>query len=240
LVRNLTIFPSLCDTWWKWAAIGVPLNLLDKRQPQGDIDLLIAMTVPIVKNNEVDLSHVIYRSFEVKTSKVKETGEIRSLKNTDKKFDKVIGQLNKLKIFGAEQIFLLEVYIAEAGFSSTSFDIPEQLVNVVKNRYKKIEGNIYGYVVTFLEQIIGFDEENTGKAHIPMNIHPPTTLSIKDPFFNLVSYLNSYFEKNNQNLEGTGKFVTVMTYCDKCKKIIIPDSYINPSCIICGKDLING
>ncbi len=239
IIRSFVAFSALCNDWWKWTAVGIPLDLIDKDQPQGDIDLLIAMPVPSPKDEAAE-NEIIYRAFEVKTSKVTRDGNVRSLKDNEVKFQKVIKQLDKLREFGAEQIFLLEVYIAQSGYSSASFRFPVEIQKAITARFQKIRGGAYGYVATFIEQITGFDEENTGVAHIPINIHPAAINASKKPFNDLVSNLNEFFESQIQNSIGPRRLITVITYCDKCRHLLIPESDLDPRCPACGKDLING
>lgn len=124
-------------------AVGIPLNLLDPSL-QGDIDLLVAM-LPTPQRGSRGFPPPIYRCFELKTAKVTRNGDVKSLKTA--KFHKTIGQLEKLCGIGAQQVFLLETFIVEAGYSDAGLArMPLPVREAVSEKYAQMTGADYGYV----------------------------------------------------------------------------------------------
>ena len=138
-----SVFSAHGTGFWSWRAVGIPLDLVD-RSVEGDIDLMFAVRPP--PTPEGHLRPLIYRCFELKTSKVTRAGEVRSLK--DHKFRKTVKQLEKLLDFGAPQVFLLEAFIVEAGFYSTyGAGMPTSVRNSIASKLAQIEepGVRYGH-----------------------------------------------------------------------------------------------
>jgi hypothetical protein len=105
-------FQGLTQDSWFWRAVNIPLDLVDKSL-QGDIDLFSATRRHEQDDNGQHKFSRLYRSFELKTSKVSRDGAVKSLKRN--KMYKVQGQLEKLCKIGSPQVFLLDVFIVEAG-----------------------------------------------------------------------------------------------------------------------------
>lgn len=230
ILRTFPVMTALCNDTWKWFAVNVPLNLLEKNQPQGDIDILVAMPLgPPPRKGEWP---IIYRAFEVKTSKIDASGSVKSLK--ERKFHKIKKQLEKLRTFGAEQIFLAEIYIAQAGYSSKQEIMPQKVSEAAMFKFKEILGAEYGYVMFFIEQMTGFDEEKTGISRPPINLHPATKLTMKQPFEDLIKHIDAFW--NSQ--ERSANQWPIIAYCSNCKKLTLPNAHINPECNTCGKSLI--
>lgn len=99
---NTLLFSGLTNDYWRWRAVGIPLDLSDKSL-EGDIDLMFAMRHRSQDRDGPARFANIYRGFELKTAKVKKSGEVKSLK--DGRFKKTIAQLQKLCDFGLPQFF---------------------------------------------------------------------------------------------------------------------------------------
>ena len=68
----------------------------------------------------------LYRCCEVKTSKISNSGEIKSLKSIEK-FKKIKAQLEKLKDIGANQIFLIWTFVLEYGYNRINKNLPKEI-----------------------------------------------------------------------------------------------------------------
>jgi hypothetical protein len=215
---------------WKWRAIGIPLNLIDKSL-EGDIDILIALRERTVKDGVGNFSP-LYRCFELKTAKVKRTGQVTSLK--DHQFHKTMGQLEKLCWIGCEQVFLLEAFIIEAGFSSEPIEgLPPRVREAISKKYDRIMRAEYGYVATAVEQLPGFDEEATGKAWPTTIIKPAPKREIGKAFRDIVDLIEAHVAAAG----GPGYGITV-TFCESCKKLTAVDRRGLYVCSNCQEPLL--
>jgi hypothetical protein len=157
---NLLLYSGLTNSSWSWRAVGIPLDLIDK-SIEGDIDLLFAMRHQSTVGDGRSRFENIYRGFELKTAKVKRSGEVKSLK--DGQFRKTIAQLQKLCDFGLPQVFLLETFIVEAGYSPASKGrMPIEVGNSIANKRAQIENTEFGYAALAIEQKPGYSEADTG------------------------------------------------------------------------------
>ena len=159
IMSSMRHFSPLSNQGWRWKAVGIPLNLLDSTL-QGDIDLLFALLIPPrTENGRRVLPPPIYRCFELKTPKVNRDGDVQSLKTA--KFHKTMGQLEKLCDIGAQQVFLLEAFIVEAGYSDAmpTREMPMLVREAVAEKYEQIMRADYGYVAMAIEQVRGYAEE---------------------------------------------------------------------------------
>lgn len=235
LTRSPPHLSGLASDWWSWVAIGIPLNLIDKSQPQGDIDLLIARPDPeCLRKGETGSVPQQYRVFELKVGTINQSGEARSMKIN--KFERTLAQLKKLANFGAEQIFLLEAYIVQAGFSQRGVaSLPPDLVNAISDRSSRLLGKRFGYVLQLIEQVDGYDEEKTGIAHPPINILPAPRVIAETPFASLAQHIDEYLKGCNARNKQT---VRVVGYCLSCRSLTTPQSYEMPQCHLCRRDLI--
>jgi hypothetical protein len=193
--------------------VGIPLNLLD-RSLEGDFDLLVAMQPPPkMDQGRCVFPSPIYRSFELKTAKITRTGDVTSLKLG--KFHKTIGQLQKLCDIGAQQVFLLEAFIIEAGYSTHGIlAMPQRVREAVADKYEQITRAEYGYVAMAIEQIPDFAEEATGIVWPTVTLKSATTKEPSGPFLDIIKTVEDYIEKSAVN-----RARDVVTYCYNCRKL---------------------
>jgi hypothetical protein len=221
------LLSALTNGSWYWRAVGIPLDLIDK-SVRGDIDLMFAMRpAPKAQDGRMVFGPYIYRCFELKTSKVKKSGEVKSLK--EGKFKKTIGQLQKLRDFGAPQVFLLEAFIVEAGFSpASSGTMPVEVRNSIANKLAQIQGRDFGYATLPIEQIPGYSEAGTGILWPTETVQPANTNPLRPPFSRLVSLVEDFAKKAHAtNLRS------VVTYCYRCQSLTAVDRsgpYVCASC----------
>jgi hypothetical protein len=160
------------------------------------------------------------------------TGEVKSLK--DGSFHKTIGQLEKLCRIGCEQVFLLEAFIIEAGFSSEPIEgLPPRVRESISRKYDSIVNADFGYMAIALEQIPGFDEEATGKAWPPAMIKPAPRRSASKEFMALVDLID-----NKVKASGGSGYGTTVTYCYHCKSLTVIDRRGPYVCADCQKPLV--
>lgn len=229
---------SLCNDTFKWIAVNIPLTQVVKHKnfdEQGDIDILIAMLTPKYENNKMIGFDTIYRSFEVKTTIISIENTAKSIKKASK-FKSILGQINKLKKFGAEQIFLLEIFITQAGYSYSSHKkLPEEITKEILEKIKLIP-SYCGYVFTQIEQIPGYDEEKTEVVHVVRNLKTAETLMINNGFQDLVKEIEKFNENNNsQDIEINDY---IIAFCEKCKELIKVKRMGPYICKKCNKLLI--
>lgn len=213
IMSSMRYFSPLASGTWRWKAIGIPLNLLD-RSLQGDIDVLIAMLpAPIMQNGKHAFPPPVYRCFELKTAKITRSGDVKSLKTG--KFHKVIGQLEKLCNLGSQQVFLLETFIVEAGYSNKGlFGMPPLVREAVSNKYNQIMQADYGYVAMAIEQLPGFDVNATGVAWPTQTIKSAKTRDPTGPILDIIHTVDAYV-----NASAANRAVDVITYCYACQKL---------------------
>lgn len=154
-----------------------------------------------------------YRCFELKTSKVTRSGEVKSLKTG--KFHKTRGQLEKLCDIGAQQVFLLEAFIVEAGYTvSGSRRMPAAVRDAISVKYEQIMRADYGYATMGIEQIPGFSEHDTGVLWPTETIKGAKTKAANGPFLDIVKTIEVYIAAARPNRGDT-----VVTYCYNCRKL---------------------
>jgi hypothetical protein len=144
-------FQGLTLDSWFWRAVNIPLDLVDESL-QGDIDLLFATRRHELGSEGEHTFSRLYQSFELKTSKVTRDGDVKSLKRN--KMHKVQGQLAKLCRIGSPQVFLLDVFIVEAGYSNFNNEgMPPAAKQAVAFKHEFISRSEVGYGVFAIEQI---------------------------------------------------------------------------------------
>lgn len=222
-------YSALTNGSWAWRAVGIPLDLTDPSF-EGDIDLMFAVRrAPI---SGAQRRPLLYRCFELKTSKVKRSGEVKSLK--DNKFRKTIKQLDKLLNFGASQVFLLEAFIVEAGFSSTSqTSMPTAVRNSVANKLAQIKGLPCGFATLPLEQIPGYAEIPTAILWSAETIQRAEIRPARAPFSKLVAKVEEYARS-----AGAHPFRSVVSYCYRCRELTIVSARGPYVCSSCKMSLI--
>ncbi len=222
-------YSPLANGYWAWRAVGIPLDLTDPSF-EGDIDLMFAVRLPPVPG--AHRRPLLYRCFELKTSKVKKSGEVKSLK--DHKFRKTIKQLEKLINFGVPQVFLLEAFIVEAGFSFTSrTSMPTAVRNSVANKLAKIRGLPCGLATLPLEQIPGYAEIPTAILWPAETIQRAEIRPVRPPFSKLIARVEEYARK-----AGAHPFKSVISYCYRCRELTLVSARGPYLCSACSGALI--
>jgi hypothetical protein len=213
IMSSITHFGALANDTWRWRAVGIPLNLLD-RSLQGDIDLLVAMLLPPeAGEGRRGFPPPVYRCFELKTAKVTRDGDVKSLKTNQ--FHKTMGQLEKLCDIGAQQVFLLETFIVEAGYSSHGQALmPPRVREAVASKYGHIMRADYGYVAMAIEQIPGFAEAATAVFWPTVTVKKAETRQPSRPFLDIINMIEAYVDTS-----GASRFSDVITYCTACQKL---------------------
>jgi hypothetical protein len=206
----MPLFSPLTSQSWRWRAVGIPLDLVDK-SIAGDIDLMFA--VPPWPNTSGQRAETTYRCYELKTSKVKLTGEVKSLK--EGKFRKTIGQLEKLMEFGAPQVFLLEAYILEAGYSRTvAGKMPIEVRNSISRKLERLNCLDCGYVALPIEQIPGYDENATGLVWPAEFVKRAKSRPMRGSFLKLIGAIEECVRSST-----ISKYRLVVTYCFSCRHL---------------------
>ena len=223
--------PLTSGCMWLWRAVGLPLHLID-RSLEGDIDLMFALRGgPKQRDGQFIFPEATYRCFELKTSKVTRTGEVKSLK--EGKFHKTRAQLEKLCAIGAPQVFLLEAFIVEAGFTVSDFNMPNAVRNCSGRKYNQIMRADYGYVALAIEQIRGFSEADTGLLWPVETIKVAKSTPLMAPFSNFVSMIEAY-----ATTAGARGYGQVVTYCHQCESLTWTHHKEPYVCRGCGAPLI--
>lgn len=228
---NGMLFTGLTNDSFYWRAVGIPLDLLTK-SVEGDIDLMFAMNRRTQGSDGRSRFEHVYRGFELKTAKVKKTGEVKSLK--ENQFRKTIAQLQKLCDFGLPQSFLLETFIVEAGYSPTRGRMPTEVRNSVAYKRRQIENRDFGYAALAIEQISGYSETDSGRLWPIATIKEAKTNPLRPPFSRLVSVIEKFAEAN----AAIGGH-TVVTYCNRCRSLIAVDARGPYVCTRCRAPLIH-
>lgn len=226
---SLPRYSPLTNGSWSWRAVGIPLDLVD-RSVEGDIDLMFAVRPALAPGGHCH--PLIYRCFELKTSKVTRSGEVKSLK--EHKFRKTVKQLDKLLNFGAPQVFLLEAFIVEAGFSSTSrTTMPTAVRNSIANKLAQIKGCAFGFATLPLEQIPGYAEIPTAILWPTETIQRAEIRPARPPFSKLVARVDEYARS-----AGAHPFRSVISYCYPCRELTLVAGRGPYTCSTCKAPLI--
>jgi hypothetical protein len=210
---------------WSWRAVGLPLQVADPTL-QGDIDFMFALLSP--------KREVSYRCFEVKTAKVKRSGEVKSLKGS--KFYKTVAQLEKLCSFGAPVTVLLEAFIVETGYTGSRFVMPAAVRESISAKYDQITRADFGYAALAIEQIRGFSEDATGLLWPAETIKGAKVRPSGTKFLDLVSQVEAYLQKA-RTTDYNG-YRSVVTYCYRCKSLTWADCRGPYVCRECGAALL--
>ena len=175
-----------------------------------------------------------YRGFEVKTLLLIVMG-ILNQRSVVLKHQKIKGQLDKLKQFGCEQIFLLELFVLERGYSSRNNFPSDEINKEILEKAKYLQKLGYGYVVMAEEPSPTHDDESGGMVHMPINVLRTTSNSIGSHFQNLVDSIDKFLADSTTqdmlaNLSQHDQFGTKVGYCVSCKKLtmFIPIKFTSP------------
>ncbi len=213
-----------------WQAVGIPLDLVEKGE-QGDLDLAFCMRTYNPAGTGGARFNRVYRVLELKTAKISSSGEVWSLKEA--KFHKVIGQLAKLLRIGVPQVFLLDIFILEAGYSDRADALPDRVRATIAQRIESLAASPCGYAVGAIEQIVGYHEEDTGKAWPVEALKDADTLEIGTPFAAIVAHIEAFIERRG-GLGGN----SVVTFCYQCRSLTCANRVGPYQCEICGAPLL--
>ena len=241
LLRDINA-TALCNDTWQWFAVNIPYEAVVKNGFEGDIDIILKRP-RFLPGSNYDAGFT-YRGFEVKTVIVNRHGHIKSAKRGPKKHQKIKGQLDKLKQFGCEQIFLLELFVLERGYSSRNNFPSDEINKEILEKAKYLQKLGYGYVVMAEEPSPTHDDESGGMVHMPINVLRTTSNSIGSHFQNLVDSIDKFLADSTTqdmlaNLSQHDQFGTKVGYCVSCKKLtmFIPIKFTSHICLFCKKSV---
>lgn len=239
LLRDINA-TALCNDTWQWFAVNIPYEAIEKNNFEGDIDILLKRP-RFLPGSNYDAGFT-YRGFEVKTVVVDRNGHIKSAKRGKKKHQKIKGQLDKLKQFGCEQVFLLELFVLERGYSSHNNFPSNEIKKEILEKAKYLQQLGYGYVVMAEEPSPTHDDESGGMVHMPINVLKTTSNPIGSNFQRLVDGIDEFLanKKTKDALESLSQhdqFGTKVGYCISCKGLTMfaPVKFISHECIFCKK-----
>jgi tetratricopeptide (TPR) repeat protein len=229
---------ALCNNTWNWFAVNIPYHAVEKNDFNGDIDILLKRP-RYLDDYDAGFS---YRGFQVKTVLVDKDGKTRSLKRGKRKHKDIKKQLDVLKDFGCEQVFLLEIYVLERGFSSNNVFPSAEIIQEIAEKASSIQGGGFGYAITIEEPSQTHDDETGGIMYTIQNILPAKNFPLKPVFKTLVDAIDEFVTETTKSekfkkLTGQGREGIHPSYCKFCKKLtmLIPKSPILHICMFCEK-----
>jgi hypothetical protein len=147
---------------------------------------------------------------------------------------KVQGQLEKLCRIGSPQVFLLDVFIVEAGYSNfDNYGMPPAAKEAVAFKHEFISRSGVGYGVFAIEQIEAMDEDGTGILWPTATIQQAETRPMGPDFRRIVEEIETYIPR----IGGVG-YKEVISFCTGCKTLTHVASRAEPVCRSCGAPLI--
>ena len=222
---------QLCNDTHKWFAVNIPLDIADPRIGiKGDIDLLVAMGVPEIKENVLDI-RTVYRAFEVKTIKIERDGKVKSLKRNQ--IVKYTKQLEKIRDLGVNQTFLLEAYILEPGNKNIPNNYMSEVDDFTRIKRKELLDRNCGYASYIIED--GVDGKEVFRPIV--NICPTKEFPLSEPFAKIAKYLDEFYAHNYLSIDRRNDGMGVMAYCMACKKVVLIGRKNDPVCKYCKKSL---
>lgn len=216
-------YMALADRSWRLRAIGIPLWLAAPGL-QGDIDILLGRWCGPGGPNPQD---TIYRAFELKTSKVTREGKVTSLKLG--KFHKTLGQLGKLWELGAQEVFLLDAFIMQSGYSNAWQGLPPEVASEVRSRIGSLEGRPQGYMAMGLEQVEDLPGNMAGVAWPVAVMKPTSTQPLNGAMRTIVRLLEGYQERL-----GGFTMQRVISYCYACRELTDVNAHGPYACCHCS------
>lgn len=236
LLRGLN-FWALCNDTFTSVAVNIPYQAVEQNNFEGDIDIIVGMlkTFPPDENTETR-----YRGFQVKTIMVNKNGKISSAKRGKKKHGQIKKQLDILKEFGCEQIFLLELFVIERGYSKSNGFPPQSVIDEINSKVNLLKNEGFGYVIMVEEPSQDMDDESGGIFYMPINILPTKNFEIKPYFLNLVKEIENFYKQNISRMPSNIPHIPTVSYCKKCKKLTFlePQKYDQYVCQFCKKDIV--
>ncbi|MDO8561928.1 MAG: tetratricopeptide repeat protein [bacterium] len=231
---------ALCNDTWLWFAVNIPYSAAEQNGVYGDIDI-------ILKRPRYFMNHdagFTYRGFQVKTVVVDKEGRIKSAKRGASNLRKIKTQLDVLKKFGCEQIFLLELHVLERGYSLRKTFPSAEIAAEIRKKAVFLQRFGYGYVVMAEEPNSQTDEESGGIWHPPLNVLPAQTREIGPVFQKLVDSIDEFHadpttqEMSQRHMNSNAKaegFGLKTGYCQRCRRLtkLVPRGHASHLCGWC-------
>ncbi|MDD5738979.1 MAG: hypothetical protein PHY72_03610 [Candidatus Pacebacteria bacterium] len=217
-------------SFWYWVGVNIPLDIFGSGV-NGDVDFLISFSkLPSICREER-----LYQVAEIKTCKVNKRGRVGATHSGDKKINKTVKQLEKLRSFGSGRVSLFEIFILEKYFSLLDNNLIKIIQPYVVKKGKKVCNNGFSYYPFALEPFSGkSSERESGWLH---ELLPVCSFGGKEDvglFKIFTENLETFFEENKKDMEA---LFPIVTCCEKCRKLQI----INPhsleddfKCKFCG------
>ena len=228
---------ALCNDTWEWFAVNIPYNAVEENGFKGDIDIILKRP-RFMFNHDAGFT---YRGFQVKTILIDRNGNAKSVKRGNPNHYKIKKQLNLLKKFGCEQIFLLEIYVIERHHSSYHTFPSKEISKEIKEKAEYLKESGYGYVVMAEEPLTSHSDETGGVFHFPINILQAKAHPISPSFQKLVDGIDIFkknfpYDKFSGPMHNKFRAVPQIVYCINCKNLamITPDSLFSYYCFNCG------
>jgi hypothetical protein len=221
---------------WFWFAINIPMDLVSNFR--GDIDMIACLS-GTPKYGDFDNEKRWYKTWEVKTILLDKSGNTISLKS-----GKTKGFIKQLKIqrnFGSPNVSLLEVYLLQNGFTISNRFPPEKIKDTVLSRVDALSKKDFGY------QWLPFEHDEKNGMDFGLKAYPQSIVQAqwnilgskrepsKEKFDSLVNLLNEFYNEH-KNEPGLAGF-PILSFCRKCKKLIILGTMNEIICMHCGRDL---
>jgi Flp pilus assembly protein TadD len=210
----------LCNDTWAWFAVNIPYEAIEKNGCKGDIDIILKRPRYLGTYD----AGFTYRGFQVKVIPVDQHGHISSAKRSRSKYRGILKELNVLKKFGCEQIFFLELYVLERGYSTrNNFPSKKMEIEFIK-KANFLDKLGYGYVVMAEEPAPTNEEESGGMMHMPINILLAQNNTLGSNFQKLVEGIDTFTAGPTaramlQGLSQHDAFNVRIGYCLHCKQL---------------------
>ena len=229
----------LCNDTYQWFAINIPYHAAEANRLKGDIDIIVSRP-RYIRNYDAGFT---YRGFQVKTILAGKTGATQAEKRGPRRLKQIKKQLDVLKEFGCEQVYLLELYILERGYSKSNRFPPLHLRQdiVIKADYLRTYG--YGYAIIADEPLAIKDDESAGVLHHPIEVLTAVNNPIGRGFQILADTIDAFYRRaisdpafGLKEQEGR-RFVPITSYCYKCKDftLLLSSELRVPECPRCGR-----
>lgn len=230
---------TLCNDTYRWFAINIPYDAAEANRLKGDIDIIVSRP-RYIRDHDAGFT---YRGFQVKTILAGKTGATQAEKRGPRWLKQIKKQLDVLKEFGCEQVYLLELYILERGYSKSNRFPPLHLRQdiVIKADYLRTYG--YGYAIIADEPLAIKDDESAGVLHHPIEVLTAVNNPIGRGFQILADTIDAFHRRaisdpafGLKEQEGR-RFVPITSYCYKCKDftLLLSSELRVPECPRCGR-----
>ena len=227
---------------FRWFGINIPLHLIGR---QGDLDLILSLKgLPQQKFMQ------LYETWEVKTTLIAMSGQIRSSKSSAAKQNQLLGQMRKYRQTGSPCHGLFELFIYEDGTMESFKGPPREVLRLMGQRLELLGPERFGYRVMHFEH----DREHEAGSvpdnylGVKVNLFPwspadpapvliePATTDAANPFAILAHHLEDFVAG-----EIAQKRITygdcVVTFCHDCKQLLALSPKGIYKCRHCSADL---